>query len=39
MYYAIKIWGLLTPLPFMITFSIERKQKLPFPDPPPPPFL
>ena len=37
MYYVIKIWGFLTisPLPFVITFSNERNQKLPFSDPPP----
>ena len=36
MCYVIKIWGFLTPLPFLITFSTERNQKLPFYDPPPP---
>ena len=27
--------GFLTPVPFVITFSTERNQKLPFSDPPP----
>ena len=38
MYYVIKIWGFLTPppFPFVITFSTERNQKLPFSDPPSP---
>ena len=35
MYYVIKIWGFLTPLPFVITFSSEHNQQLSFSDPPP----
>ena len=35
MYYVIIIWGFLTPVPFVITFSTERNQKLPFSDPHP----
>ena len=33
---SIKIWGFLNPLPFVITFSTERNQKLSISDPPPP---
>ena len=29
-------FGLSDPLPFVITFSTKRNQKLPFSDPPPP---
>ena len=42
MYYVIKIWGFLAPPPpppFVISFSTERNQKLPFSDPPLPPFV
>ena len=40
MYYVIKILGFLTlpPPPFVITFSTECNQKLPFSDPPLPPL-
>ena len=30
MYYVIKIWGFLTPPLFVITFSTERNQEIPF---------
>ena len=32
MYYLIKVLGFLTPLLFVITFSTELNQKLPFSD-------
>ena len=44
MYYVIMILGYLSPPPgppppFVITFSTERNQKLPFSDPPLAPFV
>ena len=35
MYYVTMFLGFLTPLPFLITFSSEPNQKLPFSDPSP----
>ena len=36
MYYVIMIWSFLTPLPFVITFSNDLNQTLPFTEPRPP---